>query len=365
MKRRNRGNTILFRIGLSYLFFTGIALILCIRVEMFAEYASESRPYSILFSRYINRGLDESDSTKVIYFGDSTLFYPPDEKVSEEGGYCHTPALLQEVLHSQTPGKKMTVSEWAFPMATMYHYYCMIYRAVEFSPDLVIIPINWNSFRHIWEIAGNTGFPELCALVPLSEVLVSDMENSVRLKGISPVRHLRYKVEILKLYPEGLRGWMKSKLISAPEKESPQKPVNANMEEEKSPPRLRKSEEQFLQIAYPLDISRSDEMCRLTRAVAILGSRKDTKILFYISPLNTEYLGEIGYLDREKLEASKQIIVEATKEQGTYCVDLSDLLSDEDFYDPMLHYSVHGRTKLAEALAPKVLEILQEHPAKN
>lgn len=345
------------KIGISYAAMLVAATLLCCQFETLAEYASRSKPYSILFTEYIRKGLDNKSSKRVIFFGDSSLFYPPYRQADKGDFLVHTPALLESALSKQALDMNVRVSEWAFASASMYHYYCMFYKAAEYSPDLLIIPINWNSFGRIWMRLARDDYPELCAIVPLDNGLRGS-ENPVRLKRISLTRQLQYKLEIFSLYPIGLRGWAREKLNAG----SARNAATSDAEEQEFTERKRLNDQKFYQDAYPWDITENDENCQFIRAIVELASRRGVKILFYISPLNEEYLESVGYLDRKAFEASKQNIIEATKGRGIHCMDLSGFLKDEDFRDSLEHYFIDARKRLAETLAPKVLEILNEHP---
>ncbi len=88
-------------------------------------------------------------------------------------------------------------------------------------------------------------------------------------------------------------------------------------------------------------------------------SRRGTKVLFFIWPLDYEFLAEFGVFDDAALERSKELIMKATDKEDIYFVDLSGLLEHQYFFDKHGHCLVSGRRKIADALAPKVMQILQ------
>lgn len=100
------------------------------------------------------------------------------------------------------------------------------------------------------------------------------------------------------MYPIGLRKWVREKLN-----------LKVEEEEEWHPGKLRNADRKYLLKKYPLDIAETDEVCRFIRAVAGLGSQHNIKILFYVSPLNQQYLKEVGYFDPEAFEASMMILL--------------------------------------------------------
>jgi hypothetical protein len=65
-------------------------------------------------------------------------------------------------------------------------------------------------------------------------------------------------------------------------------------------------------------------------------------------------------LNAPALDRSIELIASAADCESGLFLDLSDLLEHEDYYDGLGHYEPRGRKKIAEALAPKVLQLLNE-----
>jgi len=108
-----------------------------------------------------------------------------------------------------------------------------------------------------------------------------------------------------------------------------------------------------------MELKKSGKEYRQVRAVSNLASKHGVKALFYITPINLDFMARKGAFDQRAFEASKELIIEATRAAGAYCLDLSGLLGDEYFTDVTAHYNLEGRQKMCDALAPVVTDILR------
>lgn len=111
---------------------------------------------------------------------------------------------------------------------------------------------------------------------------------------------------------------------------------------------------------FPMEINESNPTFQDFRALIQVASNHETRVLFYIWPLDQEYFETLGILDRSLLDRSKRLFRDAIEGEGIYLLDLSSLLAHEYFADILGHCTLDGRRKVAEALAPKVLEIVKD-----
>ncbi len=58
----------------------------------------------------------------------------------------------------------------------------------------------------------------------------------------------------------------------------------------------------------------------------------------------------------------KRLIDEETRKGNIYLVDLSNLLGHQHFFDLYGHCEPEGRQKIAEALAPEILKLIESTP---
>lgn len=132
----------------------------------------------------------------------------------------------------------------------------------------------------------------------------------------------------------------------------------------KEGPSLRRKEElEWLNLEFPMTIADSKPTLRTLCVLANVASEQKTKVLFYVWPLDQDFLEKFGVLDKPALERSIQRIADSTRTENTHSMDLSDLLENKYFHDNFGHCTVEGRRKIAEALAPTVLNILNDIPA--
>ena len=349
------------------------------------EYASKSRPYSIVLDPASYAAFSENqneNSKKIVSFGDSNYFYPPHRTPKSEKAQTYLTTLLYEELNESEGLSDIVISQRAFASAGMFDYYCMIYEAMEFSPDLIIVPINWRSFGSdewdsfggAWMESSNWYHPELSALVPFRNELVQKREDPLKVKGITFAKRLEYKFSLYTLYPIGMKAWAleNAKSLFAAFRENLNSSAFAEEEVFKSAAMAKKrtagKKKRRLVVKdiskdYPMTIEDSNVSYQSLAPLARVASKRGTKVLFYIWPLDRERFEKVGHFDKESLAKSKKLIAEAVDEENIYFVDLSDLLEHKYFFDSNGHCVVEGRRKIAKALAPKVAEILNESPA--
>lgn len=391
--------TAVIRIGLHLLVFLIAAVFLCVTVagtENILGHASKSRPYSeALIKLHDLDRINDSDSERVICMGDSNNFFPFDLRSYGANMDLHLPQLLQDEMESASGRGGTQFFEWAFVGATMYDYYCLYFQAARYSPDLIIVPINWRMFGSSFIGDGKPYNPQLSAFVPVRTALPQGYADPVRSKGISAMKQARYKLSIvLPLYPIGIKNWMTDSLNSffisdtqnPPLEESEQNEMNivndrldSNGKEEAdilngSIPEIEKKRDAPPQReippgqgasnpVFPMEILETNitfrDLCALTEIV----SQNRTKVLFFIWPLDQEQLAEKGVWNQASFELSKQRIKNATLKENCYFVDLSVFLERKYFYDKNGHCGPAGRKKIAERLALKILKLLDDNPA--
>ena len=124
-----------------------VVCINCLGTQTIFEHANASRPYSLLLNDVLYGNVSKaSGSADVICFGDSNFYFYPI-KVARSGDFdLHLTGLIRTAVAERGVRQELTFSEWAFPAANMFDYYCLVYEAVKLSPDLIVVPINWRAF---------------------------------------------------------------------------------------------------------------------------------------------------------------------------------------------------------------------------
>jgi len=338
-------------------------------------YATESKPYSLVFSKLSHEVLlNKNALVDVIFFGDSNYFYPPDRTFAPdpETVDIHLPELVRKEMRARGLPAEAKFSEWAYAGADMFGYYCLFHRAADSLPDLIVVPINWRAFSPAWVDSPKYFHPELSALAPLNRHLPRSYEDPISHAGISMIKQIGYKAGYLHLYVVGFEIWVSEVRKSAfgafgkdspdhrPEELTPGTESSAE-EVERRRPRSRWTKDQ--RNFYPMRISDSNKSIQRLRTLAYVASKSETKMLFFIWPMDTQFLADIGVLDETAIEGSKKVILEAIgshRGESIFFSDLSDLLRSEHFYDKYGHCTIEGREEVAKALAPQILEILEE-----
>lgn len=389
--RGSRGTRIaIIRIGLHYVILLVLTGILCIKLmgtEKILGYASKSKPYSLLMVRLFDlKLLNNPNSVKVFCLGDSNYFSPPDIIAGVGNSKSHLPEMTRNAIGKGAIPQKLEFSQWAFLAAHMYDYYCLYHLAIRYSPDLIIVPINWRMFGE------ETTNHQLSALVPLRVEFPAGYDNPIRSRGISAMKQLEYKFFLLlSLYPIGIKNWVVDSLNLYSEPDTPneigQKPPKEGEFTtaspfgmfEKSNPQMRTGDEPAgrrkqqdgspiisssrllpRRSSFPMEIDSSNRTFRDLRTFAQTVSQGKTRVLFFIWPVNQDRLKEIGAFDEPAFELSKRRIEDATKKENCYFLDLSGLMGQEYFFDARGHCTIAGRKKVARSLAPEVLTILKD-----
>jgi hypothetical protein len=331
------------------------SLLMSVDRDSFLKYAMDTKPYSAIFQKEALAINHEANHPTLICFGDSCYYFPNDRRLNFRNFDRHIPGLLSQQLNRAGSESSIKVVEWAYPGAGLkFDYYCMFFRAKTYKPDLILIPINWRSFSHGWLIQ-EVDHPELCSFVPLRARLTPEIDDFLRENGISLIKHLESKLTIFAFYVTGMKLSVKEKLLhpSAGENEKKEGNNEADLQMEQQMMDL-----DVLVYNYPSSLNASNPTLRGFTAFLEEASRNRQKVLFYIYP---ELLQTSDLYKRAAFDASKERLIELVKKHNSNSIqiyDLFELLPHDLFYDQWGHFTLEGRRKLAEALAPKVREMI-------
>lgn len=319
------------------------------------KHATKIKPYAFFLHGRFHPTVPNNNQSTIICLGDSNCF-----------GLWR---MLGRALKKQGIQREVIVRDWVYGGAAMFDYYCMFHRARRFSPDIVIIPINWRSFSSVW--LGKTLFfhPELTAFVPLGEQFPPEYENPLELRNISSTKHLKFKMLLFRVYPLGIKMWARDGI-----RDALRKFLSGDTESETTSRRSRRTGKReraffegpkYVRHNFPMRITHDNLTFRTLRSLAYSASQQETKILFFIWPLDQEHFADVGILRKDELERSIQYVREAITAHATeniYFMDLSGFLGHQYFRDSGGHCTFAGRRKIAGALASKVRQILDENP---
>lgn len=366
------------KMAIYYFIWLAVPLILCLQLigtREILEKAIEVKPYSVALKPSAYTAFERQEKiTRILCFSDSNFFSPSEEDIIKK-----------------TKLSDVAIVQQAFEGASMFDYYCLFHRAATFRPDLVIVPINWRSFGSAWINSRMFFHPELSALVPFSSGVLSSRENPIRARGISPIKQLEYKIYLYSLYPSGIKIWLGDNMrsflgISADTRTPPSSLIEGagvaissvlrQMDRERVSDAIEekmdvgevagggfgRSDADFQRLVrmYPMNVNDDNLMIIGLRALASVASQQRVKILFYIWPIDHEFLSDVGILDESALHQSKMRVKQATKKDCVYFLDLSGILQHSDFFDIHGHCKPEGYEKINAALVQQIAEILSE-----
>lgn len=115
-------------------------------------------------------------------------------------------------------------------------------------------------------------------------------------------------------------------------------------------------------------VTRDDAAIQMLEASLRRLTAAGLPVLVYVPPYNIDHLNSLGLMESSHLEESIETVAAAAKDHGADFLDLHRLLPDSAFRDSMDHL-VESETgggqqevgnKIADAITPRVLRILQE-----
>jgi len=331
-----------------------VVALLAIGKSSILECSAKTKPYAVVFqTRNLLGRANQASDRLIIFFGDSSVAQPP----WAERDAPDIPTILQHELRKGHPEfGEVSVVTGAFNGARMFHYYCLLFEAEKYSPDLVIIPINWRSLGpKSPEWREKYPFFELSALVPLGERTFESGERIFQLEDIPPSRQLMYSLHRPLLYLRGLRMWTRIKLGM----ESKEEPLSSRVKELPTAEvmiGLFSDEELFR--TYANEIAGDNSQLAILRSLVETSNRRGLKVLFYITPIHAQEMRRRPRFRVPTLWESIGRVVQAATSETSICLNLLELLGAEDFIDFYEHYKPEGNRMIATALVPGVQELI-------
>jgi hypothetical protein len=336
-------------------------LLLLLGKEAVLNESARIKPYAVVF-----RDSDKTLSARrqsdrlVIFFGDSSVAQAPWAAKDSP----HIPALLEAELAAAYPELgRISVVEWAFDGARLFHYFCLLFKAARYRPDLVVIPINWRNLGpDAWEHQEKYAFRELSAVIPLSQRSLPVAREFLSAEGISPAAQMLYSARRPLLYLSGLRALGRSLLGFRTKRDelagllSALPPIDQLMAQYSD---VRLFEQ------YPLEVGEDDGQLQALRTLAASCPAEGMKVLFYITPIHLEEMRRREPFDGAAFSRSLQTVADAARTRCSVCIDLSGLLGESGFIDCFEHYTPAGNRAVARALAIETACLLGAGPASS
>ncbi|RJP17959.1 MAG: hypothetical protein C4520_15240 [Candidatus Abyssobacteria bacterium SURF_5] len=301
----------------------------------------------------------------MIALGDSNSFYPFDWSSYSGDKSRHLPNLIiEELKEHEGDFDDLQLLDWSFAGADMFDFYCMLHKALELQPDLILIPINLRTFSPKW--IGSQSLlwfnPELSAFTPLFSQLPATCRDPVAARGITKKKLLEYKASVLFLkpvtiYTSGIKTWISksSRRFTMPFSEGRPKEGDEKVSRSGDDFKYDPSE---LAGLFVFPETETNPTFKDFRSLVELASGREIDILFYIWPVDHEFLSSVNNFDQESLRASTDLFLTVLTQEQFHLLDCSMLLEHDKFYDIYGHCGEEGKSKVAEAIADAAAEIL-------
>lgn len=292
------------------------------------------RPYAEFYLTTDWIGDAEKSADKLVFFfGDSTLLGGRDK---QGRGAAEMVGAELKARHPELG--QVSVVNKAFGSATLFHFYCLMFRAEKYSPDLLIIPLNWYWFgaeTDYW--SGKQHLRQMASMVPIREYFSPENGNPLELAGVSLADRILYSLDMYLLCGAGLKVWISERFDLPMMLKRPAKPQW-----------LPLGSAGFRSVLCP-----SHPSVDLLRYIANTANDRDLRVLFYIAPMPYEKVQQWEKHDPDLFECSIQRLLNASTTRNTRCINLVKLLSVDQFTDG-LHYNFSGHVDITEALVPQV-----------
>lgn len=334
-------------------------------VDMALKYLSSGKGYANVLMSIRELPIKPAQNTnRIFFFGDSTIAALHTEEA--------TPVRLGERLYSRHGKDSIEVIQWAFSGSSMFHFYCLTCKAEDYSPSLIILPINYRTFGSLWQAQTRNNkerkivSSELIAFAPIWETFDEGVVDINKIEGFAFSERVSVKFKYLEVYYlEGIKLWTQDFFSRVFSNTSPvlERIESENKEAEKAMREIRESvgqvqySSELFQDLFPEHISSNQIQFQSYAALVNALHRRKIPFLFYVTPLNVQEMREYKAFDPMAFGKSVSLLREVAVENGGSFIDLSTLLEPDDFWR-FEHYTPEAAILVAESLVPEVERIL-------
>ena len=327
------------------------------------RHAAQVKPYAVAYQPVshlaaFTHDVQPTAQHLIVFLGDSSVAQPP----WAAGDSPAIPAILRDALRESSPlGASVRVLDWSFAGGRLFHYYCLLFEAEKLSPSLIVIPINRRGLGTIAdEWSERFAFRELASLVPLAERSFPTGAAVMRVEDVGSSRQRILAIHRPVLYVAGMKNWILSPFRAEPGPAPQLKTLRALPPGEHI---IERYSDERLFTQYPRVIAHDSPPMTALRAIVETAQRRGTAVLFYTTPIHLDEMRRRPRFEAATFAASTESIVAAATSNATACLDLSDLLREDDFLDNYEHYTPDGNRAIAMALAPEVSRLLVTTPS--
>lgn len=293
-------------------------------------------PEDILaFQDYLESEVD------IIYFGDSTLWYPVSSQTTAE--------ILQGMLPEKTIGE---ISHAAYGMDVYLAYVeYMVERG--YTPELLIIPINMRSFSPEWDQRPEYQFVEEKRILQYGNMLVHLFGRPIDIMGGFSTDITQEEYLLTNVYsgtvPVGQVQEFEDALGSAPLEE-----LAAEQFVYYSEPTEDADQAALLTYYYMYQLTPEHRKVQAMLEIVDLLASSPTEVLFYLTPINVE-LGEVYLPDAfaQQFARNTGLIVDLLAARDISLIDMTTDLPAFYFSDTE-HLRQNGKQYVAGALAETI-----------
>ena len=257
-------------------------------------------------------------------------------------------------------------------------HYCILWETLKHDPDLIVVAIHFKSFSAAMVEDGPMRRPELIPLIDdpgkrkiMTKRYQIDTPDFYRYKLTmmlgKPWAFYRYRNLMVQLATQEsdpptaqFFQWYKGEMnFISPEAQE----VMLNSAEHHSTDYLWKLLPERLisrnhKIAATLDFTDSNINWQTFKDMCKLGKKKHAKMLFYLTPINREFVEAEKFFDWNLLTHYKQAVARVVQANGHMLVDVTSEV-DSAFFSDTDHINSNGHAQLARRMTYEVQKALE------
>jgi hypothetical protein len=249
----------------------------------------------------------------IVLFGDSDFFYPPT--MSKDDYYSFQ---IGGFLQSYMPRSRIT--QWVKAGARIrdYEHALQFVKEHQYASDLLIIPINWRSFGEDWLRNSARDYEK--------EPVV--MEEVYHFHPyLLPFIHLRDSL--------AFRSFLRKQDTLKRLRQPYERPARLAL------PRLK--------MCFPIVVEPKNKTLGELQQFMPTVPKEDTQTLFVLLPIPKHFPCFTG--QEQTLETSIASLCTTITDNGFQCLDLSDAIPPDGFYDDTGHLLIPARAEVARRIA--------------
>lgn len=329
---------------------------------------------------YLFNQMDKNkDGTTVAWIGASVM--QGYLNVSADRSY---PQLVERLLSKDKKYRNIRCFNLAAAGHNFGDHYCVLSEAIRHNPDLIVVAIHFKSFSQ-----------HSSTSIPIQH------KNMVRYLYDDPKRKellARFGIDIADYYRYRLDGFARKifpfyryhELITEMATDSADPPTYVIQDAYKEVAGFHAAARKLARMHQPEDrsidylwkllpdqlIARNHEICsnldfsdsninwRSFQDLCELGQREDANLMFYLTPINKDFVNEKHFFDWAVLRNYKHAVIGEIQKSGHRLFDATNQV-DSAFFSDTDHMNMNGHAQLAWPMAKEVKKALKIDPRKK